>query len=166
MENSNGIKTWQWVVTAAVIIVLVIIGFMVFSNKGAEAPVTTPDQQTAQATNGSTNGIIMADQFPGNVAYASSVQMANTGWVVIQKNSGGKPGDVIGSAVAPIGINPVTIKLTQPMIDGMMYYATLYADNGDKKFDTNTDKPLTDASGNIIMKTFKASASAGAEIKG
>ncbi len=168
MENTtSGIKAWQWAVTAVVIIVLIVIGIMVFGNKGAEAPVVTPEETAiTDTTNTSANRIVMSDQYPGNVAYISSVQLANAGFVVIQKNTAGKPGEVIGSAYVAAGINPAKVTLSQPMIDGSMYYASIYRDNGDKKFDIATDEPVKDASGNIIMKTFKATISAGAEIKG
>ena len=165
-QNSNGIKAWQWIVTAVVIIVLIIIGIIVFSNKGSEIAVTPVPQQNTNSTANTSNGIVMADQYPGDVAYVSSVQLANAGFVVIQKNNAGTPGDVIGSTFVEAGISPAKVNLTQPMIDGSMYYAVLYSDNGDKKFDANTDKPLTDANGNIIMKIFKATASANNNVKG
>ncbi len=164
-QNTNGIKAWQWVVTAVVIVALIVIGVIVFSNKGVEAPVVTAPEQTVSTSNTS-NGLIMSDQYPGNVVYVSSVQLANPGWVIIQKSVGGKPEDVIGQTYLSAGIAPAKITLTQSTIDGYMYYAVLYSDNGDKKFDISTDKPITDKNGNIILKTFKATASAGAEIKG
>ncbi len=164
-QNANGIKAWQWVVTAVVIVALIIIGIIVFSNKGVETPTVTPEEQSP-VTNNNANGLIMSDQYPGNVVYVSSVQLANPGWVVIEKNVSGKPGDVIGQTYLSAGIAPAKVTLSQPTIDGSMYYAVLYSDNGDKKFNVSTDKPLTDTNGNIILKTFKATASAGAEVKG
>ncbi len=40
MEYEQGLKTWQWIVTAIVIIILIIIGIFVF---GKKAEVVTPD---------------------------------------------------------------------------------------------------------------------------
>ena len=99
--TESGIKTWQWVVTVIVIIVLIIIGVMVFGNKGSQAPATTAPVSTATSTSqsGSVNRIVMADQYPGNVAYISSVQLQNGGWVVIKNDNNGQPGDVIGMFV-------------------------------------------------------------------
>ena len=166
MENTNGIKPWQWIVTAIVVIVLIIIGIMVFGNKSSETPAPVTDKPAVTDTTTTGNRIVMSDQYPGDVAYVSSVQLANPGWVVIQKNVAGKPADIMGSAYAPSGISPVKVTLSKPMVDGALYFAVLYSDNGDKKFDAATDKPLTDSNGNIIMKTFKATISAGVEIKG
>ncbi|MEK7501552.1 MAG: hypothetical protein AAB629_01360 [Patescibacteria group bacterium] len=162
--EQSGVKTWQWIVTVIVIIVLIIIGIFVFGNKKAEAPVTgeettTPATQTA-------NNIIMSNQFPGNVVYISSVQAANTGWVAIQKDNAGQPGVVIGSANVIVGTNPVKVTLNQPTIDGGAYYAVMYSDDGDGEFDITKDSPLKDANGNVIMRPFRASATANAEIKG
>jgi hypothetical protein len=163
--TSNGIKTWQWVVTAIVIIALIVVGIMVFSKKGTVTtePVTeTPVPENTSAS----NRIVMTDQYPGNVVYASSVQLANPGFVVIQKDANGKPGAVIGSAYAKAGVTPVKVTLTQPMVDGGLYYASLYSDNGDMKFDAKTDTVITGVDSKAIMKPFRASASVNAEIKG
>jgi len=135
MENTNGIKPWQWVVTVIVIIVLIIIGIIVFSNKGTVAPITPEVQQPTQTT-GAVNQIIMSDQYPGNVVNISSVQLANPGFVVIQKDASGKPGAVIGWTYVGAGINPAKVTLTQPMVDGAMYYASLNSDsNSNMKYD-------------------------------
>lgn len=168
MQPDNGIKTWQWVVTVIVIIVLIVVGVMVFGNKGAQAPATGPEasQSAASPAGNAVNRIVMADQYPGNVAYASSVQLAQPGWVVIQVDNNGQPGAIIGEAYAPAGINPVKVTLSKPILDGGTYYAVLYSDNGDQKFDPNTDLPLKDANGSVVMAVFHGSASAGANLKG
>jgi hypothetical protein len=108
----------------------------------------------------------MSDQYPGNVVQLNSVQLANPGWVVIQANNAGQPGVILGETYFGSGINPGKITLSQAMIDGGTYYATLYSDNGDQKFNVSTDKPLIDANGNIILKVFHASASVSSQIKG
>lgn len=166
-ENQSGVKTWQWVVTVIVIIVLIVIGVMVVNNKPAQVPATsnTPADNTLSTAPGA-NGIVMSDQYPGNVVYLSSVQMDKAGWVEIHKDNNGQPGAIIGSAWAPAGISPVKVTLTEPLIDGSTYYAMLHSDNGDQKFNAATDLPIKDANGNIVMRVFHASASAGANIKG
>ena len=168
MQPQNGIKTWQWVVTAVVIILLIIIGIWVFGNKSS-TPVDTGLTNTDQNTNTSTtalNRIVMSDQYPGNVVYLNSVQFANPGWVVVQVDNAGTPGAILGETYFDSGINPGKITLSSSMVDGGTYYAVMYSDNGDKKFTSASDKPLTDANGNVIMKVFHASASVGSQIKG
>jgi len=167
MQPQSGIKTWQWVVTVIVIIVLIIIGVWVFGGKSSssttEIPVAVTDNSNVA---GAINRIVMSDQYPGNVVYLNSAQFANPGWVVINADNAGTPGAILGETYFTSGINPGKITLSSPMIDGGTYYAVMYSDNGDQKFDASVDKALTDSNGNIIMKVFHASASVGAQVKG
>lgn len=166
MESQSGIKTWQWVVTVIVIIVLIVIGVMVFGDKG-ETPVTTDDQTPVTTDDASAiNRIVMSDQYPGNVVYLSSVQVANPSWVVIQVDNAGVPGKVIGSTRFAPGINPGKVTLTQPMVDGGTYYAVIYSDIEGASFDITKNVPVKDAKGQVIMKVFKASTSVGVDFKG
>lgn len=164
--NQGGIKTWQWVVTAIVIIVLIIVGIMVFGNKSTPAPTDETGNGTTTTPAGAVNRIVMSDQYPGNVVYLSSVQLAQPGWVVIQTNNNGQPGSIIGSAHFASGINPGKVTLTAPTVEGGTYYAVLYTDDGSGSFNPNADKPLTDSRGNVIMQIFHASSSVGAGMKG
>lgn len=168
MEPSTGVKTWQWVVTVIVIIVLIVIGVLVFGSKGSQAPTASDNTSSTTASTGTTvNRVSMTDQYPGNVVYLNSVQLAQPGWVAIQADSNGQPGAVIGSAHFDAGLSPGSkITLTQPMVDGQMYYAVIYTDDGSGSFNTATDQPLKDANGNVIMNTFRATTAAGAGLKG
>ena len=155
-----------WVITAVVVIVLIIVGIFVFGGKKSatttEEPATSGD---ASSTPAAANRVVVSDQFPGNIVYLSSVQLANAGWVVIHKDNAGTPGAIIGSAWFEKGINPGKITLTESTKEGATYYAMIHSDNGDKKFDAAKDLPLKDANGNVIMKMFKATATA-TEVKG
>jgi hypothetical protein len=164
MEPQSGIRPWQWIVTIIVIIALIVVGIMVFRNKNTQD--TTPvddtnivvdtDTNTDDTPETDTNRIVINDQFPGNVVHISSVQLAKNGWVVIQKDSSGKPGEVIGSAYFEKGINPGKITLSKPTVDGGIYYAVLYVDDGDKKFDPAKDTQVKNSRGSVVMKVFKA----------
>lgn len=167
MEQSSGIKAWQWVVTIIVIIVLIIIGVMVFGDKSDDT-ATTDDTTTTtdDATINEVNRVVIGDQFPGNVVFLQSVQLANGGWVAIHKDNAGKPGAVIGSMYFDKGINTGKITLTQSTVDGGIYYAMLHTDDGDKVFSETKDEPLKDSKGAVIMRIFRASAEVTAGIKG
>ena len=168
METSSGIKTWQWAVTVIVIIALIVIGVMVFGGKTGESPVTTDENATDVTLdeNGAINRIVMSDQYPGNIVYLSSVQVATSSWVVVQGDNSGVPGKVLGSTHFDAGINPGKVTLSESMLDGNTYYAVIYTDNGDNKFDITKDVPLKDSKGQVIMKVFKASTTVGAGLKG
>lgn len=167
MEPNQGIRTWQWVVTVIVIIILIVLGYYLFKgNKGA----TTNNDNMASTTDMTSdvneiNRIVVSDQYPGNVVYVSSAQLANGGWVEIHKDDNGKPGAIIGSTYVEKGIAPVKVTLTEKTVDGQLYYAMLHSDDGDKKFDAAKDAPLKDSRGNIIMKPFRAT-TAVTEVKG
>jgi hypothetical protein len=160
MESTSGIKTWQWVVTVIVIIILVILGYKMFSGPSTPATENTENAETTDTTTtntnpATTNRIMIVDQAPGDKVYISSVQLANGGFVVIHKNDAGKLGAVIGSKYFEKGIYPGQITLSTPTTEGGIYYAVLYTDDGDKKFDIKKDAPLKDSAGNVIMKPFK-----------
>jgi hypothetical protein len=166
MEPNQGIRTWQWVVTVIVIIILIVLGYYLFKGNGAPADNTNGTATSTPISDANeVNRIVVADQYPGNVVYVSSAQLANGGWVEIHKDDNGKPGAIIGSIYAEKGIAPVKVTLTEKTTDGQLYYAMLHSDDGDKKFDAAKDLPLKDSRGNIIMKTFRAT-TAVTEIKG
>ncbi|MDP3962424.1 MAG: hypothetical protein Q8Q03_00950 [bacterium] len=169
MEPNEGIKAWQWVVTVIVIIILIVLGYYMFrgDNNTSDVPDTNLSATSTPAADANeVNRVVVADQYPGNIAYVSSVQLANPGFVVIHKDDNGKPGAVIGSAYFEKGINPGRINLTERTVDGGIYYAVLHADiNGNKVFDPATDLPLKDSKGNEIMKVFRATSNV-TEVKG
>lgn len=160
MEPSTGIKAWQWIVTAIVIIALIVIGIFVFGGKTDDTTTDTPTGTPTTSVTG-VNRIVMTDQYPGNIVNLSSVQFENGGWVVVHRDSTGTPGPVIGQMYFEKGVGPGKITVTPPMIEGGTYYAMLHTDDGDKKFDIAKDLPLKDAAGNVIMKIFRATVAAG-----
>lgn len=157
MEPNQGIKAWQWVVTVIVIIILIVLGYYLFKGNGTPVSSVSPTPTETPADINEVNRVVVSDQYPGNVVYISSAQLANGGFVVIHKDNAGKPGAVIGSAYAEKGIAPVKVTLTEKTVDGGTYYAALHADDGDKKFDAKKDLPLKNGSGDEIMKVFRAS---------
>jgi hypothetical protein len=160
-QSTSGVKAWQWIVGIIVVIIIVILGYYLMKSNGNSSNTAPVASTTAPAasTVASNNGIVIADQFPGNIVYVSSVQLAAPGFVVIKADNSGTPGAVIGSKAFPAGINPGQINLTKSMVDGGTYYAALYADTASTGvFNASVDQPITDANGNAIMKIFHASA--------
>ena len=159
--EQSGVRTWQWVVTVIVIVVLILLGYYMYSGKNS---VQTDD--TSLVNSKDLNRVVVTDQFPGNIVYLSSVQLANPGFVVIKKDNGGVPGDIMGSQYFDKGINPGKVTLKVGTVEDGVYYAVIYSDTDSNKiFDAAKDQPLKDASGNTIMKMFRASSSI-TEIKG
>ena len=164
MQPQNKVNPWTWIIVIVVIIILVILGFYLFSGSSSvPAPVGSDNaamQNAAQQqTSGEANRISVTDQFPGNIVYVSSVQLAAPGYVVIKNDNKGTPGSIIGTKAFPAGINPGQVSLTTSMVDGGTYYAELYSDAA-------ATKPILDSNGNAILATFHASANASSNIKG
>lgn len=159
--QNTGMKGWQWAVTIIVIVIIVILGYWLFTSSSS-APSQTGTSSTTPATTGTTasaeaNSVVVTDQYPGNVVYISSVRLAQPGFVVIQSNSNGTPGKVIGWEYFAAGINPGKVTLTSPTVDGGLYYASLYSDNaGNQTFSSTGDTLLKDSHGNSIVETFHA----------
>lgn len=167
MEPQSGIKTWQWVVTVIVIVILIVVGVMVFGKKGAPEPTANINQTPSSSQPPSSpNRIVMTDQYPGNVVFLNSVQLDKEGWVAIHKDNNGQPGDIIGSAHFDSGINTGRITVTQPIIDGAIYYAMVHSSDGNATFDATKDLPLKDSGGSVIMHVFHGSSSVSSELKG
>lgn len=156
MNEQNNPRGWQWGITVAIIIIiLVIIGYLVFKSPETE-PVPTDNTPTTPAQT-EANRLIVNDQFPGNQVYISTVQLAKSGFVVIQKSSAGVPGAVIGNKLFEAGTRSGNVILTESTVDQGVYYAVLYDDtNSDGKFDSKTDQPIKNSKGEVIMDMFKA----------
>jgi hypothetical protein len=132
----------------------------------SSAPINTEESnESSLVQNSNVNRIMISDQFPGNIVYVSSVQLAQPGFIVIHADNAGTPGAVIGYQYFEKGTYPGKITLTSSTIEGGIYYAMLHSDNGDKKLDAAKDLPLKDSSGNIIMKLFRAT-NVVSEVKG
>ena len=167
--EQNGVRTWQWLVTVIVIVALIALGYYMFKGD-KDITSTSKDEisdESALLASKETNRVVITDQFPGNIVYVSSVQLANPGFVVIHADDKGKPGAIVGYQYFDKGINPGKITLTKSTMEGGIYYAMLHSDDGDKKFDANKDFPIKDSAENtiIIMKIFRATATI-TEVKG
>ncbi len=127
--------------------------------KGGSTPTTsteTPTESPSESVSNEVNRVIVYDQYPGNIVYVSSAQLAQPGWLEIHKDNNGTPGAIIGSTYFDKGINPGKVTLTEKTVDGGTYYAMLHSDDGDKKFDPTKDLPLKDSKGDIVMRLFHA----------
>lgn len=153
--NNSGIRPWQWIVSILVIIALIVLGVFI-ATRDNESTDENQQPNRPQITQDS-NRLVVTDQFPGNLVYITTVQLAADGFVVIHKDKNGTPGDIIGSVYFPKGIGPTKVTLTEKTVDGGTYYAVLHTDsNGDKIFSASADATLKDAQGAVIWKSFKA----------
>ncbi|OGZ45863.1 MAG: hypothetical protein A3C84_03695 [Candidatus Ryanbacteria bacterium RIFCSPHIGHO2_02_FULL_48_12] len=124
-----------------------------FSNK------PTDSSRDASKTMGSVlvgdNAIAVDEQSAGDVV-VSMVTLAEPAWVVIHEDRNGAPGNILGAGWFPAGDNRnVSMTLLRKTEPGKVYYAMIHADAGaDKKFAKESDMPIKDPSGAVLMMKF------------
>ncbi len=161
--NKLAIPIGILVVVAAVIAALAWRASYV-PDRSASDVEPTPRQQTFQEMIlVGTDAIYVDDQPSGATeVLVGFAVMKDAGFVVIHADDDGVPGTPIGaSALLPAGGGEhVTVMLDGELEGGEIYYAVLYRDDGDGTFDAAEDRQVTDASDNVILMTFAASADA------
>lgn len=135
------------IIIAIIIVVLVII--FIGTNK-SDNP--TPNEVVEQAEEqGGASGqfaklasdaIVVMDQRPGDIVIASAVNLSKGGFIVVKKDKEGKAGDIIGVSefLTPGAHSNIDIGTTESLLDGLVYYAELFSDDGDGIFDPKNDK--------------------------
>jgi hypothetical protein len=100
------------------------------------------------------NSVTLSEQTAGNMVSLTKVALAQDGWVVIHEDANGELGRILGAAWFPKGVSEnVSVELLRNTISNTKYYAVLYSDNGDKKFDSKTDRPITE-NGKDVLEVF------------
>lgn len=157
MENNNGGK--KLVVIVVIIILLAAVLAIWFSLRpGATNNVVTPEQLSfsqAQKAN-ELAALDVPDQFPGVVVYVSRVDFPAGGFVVVRQNLNGQAGAVLGATFFDKDTRIGNVDLDEPTVDGQMYLAQGWTDDGDAIFSTTTDRIITTASGAVLELPFKA----------
>ena len=102
------------------------------------------------------NSILVNAQPAGVEVVVEKVILAKMAWVVVREDDGaGQPGKILGAQLFDAGVGVGRVELLRGTEAGKTYYALIYSDNGDRAFDPKLDSPLTDASGQSVMATFK-----------
>jgi uncharacterized membrane protein len=101
---------------------------------GTSAPTTdtNSDTDSSLVAGKDTNRVVVNDQFPGNIVYLSSVQLAKPGFVVIHKDNKGVPGDVIGQT---------TSSKDEPVDTFFKAKVLLIAEEGEREIETGEKIP-------------------------
>lgn len=144
---------WIWIV---VIIVILVIGFMVWGDKGL--PGTEGGSSALRVGD---NAVSVTDQKPGDEATVSLAVLGAPGYVVVHEKVGEEAGGTLGSStLLPKGESQgVKVPLAIPLEIGKTYIAMLHLDNGDGVFDAGSDAPAMWEEQPIMME-FGVSADA------
>ncbi len=154
-------NTAIWYTVGAIVIVF--LGYWLFFRTPAATVVPTENEiatTTSQVT--STPSVVeltVNDQFSTSTVTVDKVVTNAPAWVVIHEDRAGKPGNILGASWVPANKENLNIEISllRAAVEGQTYYAMIHADdgNGGSNFDLKTDLPMTDATGNPIMKAYK-----------
>ncbi len=115
----------------------------------SELATTTNDVVTLGA-----NGIAVGAQRAGKVVTLSEITLKNPAWVAIHDDVNGQPGKVLGAHLFDAGTRAGSIELLRSTVDGKSYLIVIHKSDGNATYSSQTDKPLTDDSGKILMTSF------------
>lgn len=126
------------------------------------------DKEIKNTTNNKTNVIVVdkkvsskssitvSDQPAGLRVVVDSVTLEGSGWIAIHEDNDGKLGNILGAQRFDAGTYKGLVDLLRNTVEGGVYYAVLYSDNGDNLFDHKKDAIVTDKSGKVVKSTFNA----------
>ncbi len=158
--NRSGISVTQWVITAIVVVALIVFGVYMLT-RGDSMPAGTPSSVTTTQLPQYKNVVTVTDQFPGNIVYVTTVELAKDGFVVVYDADPAKGGKVMGTSYVKAGVRPGQVNLTTKTLDGKTYFVALYVDsNANGVFDA-TDAPALGTTGSPVVQTFRATLAVG-----
>jgi len=158
--NRSGISVTQWVIMAIVVVALVVFGVYMLTRED-KMPAGSPSAVTTTQIPQYKNKVSLTDQFPGNIVYLTTVELAQDGFAVVYDGNPAQGGKVIGTTYIKAGVRPGQVNLTTKTIDGKLYYVALYVDsNGNGVFDA-TDAPALSSTGAPVVQTFRVTLTVG-----
>lgn len=165
----SGVPLSWWLVFIAV---AVLVAAIILSNPStpANAPESEADIEQPQARaplpksrreafetmlqNGDA-GVLVQDQSIDSQVRIEEVVLPQDGFVAIHADAGGVPGSVVGvSDVLRAGTQTVAITPDTTLMSSEVYYAVVYADDGDGVFQSPQDSPLTDTQNSVVSMSF------------
>jgi hypothetical protein len=100
------------------------------------------------------DAIFVKNQPAGFTVFVEKVTFEEGGWIVIHEGTASHIGNALGALRFYEGIHSGTVELLRSTERGNMYRAVLYRDNGDKKFDLDSDFPFLQDGNQPILTTF------------
>ena len=107
-------------------------------------PTTQPQDTADQPTTGD-GAIEVSNQGAGSLVVLSDVEYPeNAGWIVVRDYEDNTPGRILGAARFNVtdGLTPTSVNLLRATEPDTQYQVTFYSENGDRVFDTASDRPL------------------------
>ena len=118
-------------------------------------PLATSTSPAASASGGETSSsaaLSIADQAAGSEVTITSVAIPEgAAWVAVRDGN-----RTLGAKLFLAGTTSGSVELLRPTSAGTSYTVVLLKDNGDRKYDRQTDTVFTDATGKAVSVEFKA----------
>ncbi len=170
------INEWMYQSVIGVLVVIILLlawwivshpGLGVFPASGTSMSTTTSNvtspstvkgsssmsQSTSPTTEARGESVSIANQQASKEVAVSALTLSQPSWVTIRDSNG----RILGAAWVSTGTHSkVSVPLLRATMAGQKYQVQLYADNGDRKFDTHADILITGAGGAVAGTTFTA----------
>ncbi len=158
--NRTGASVTQWVITAVVVVALIVFGVYMLT-RGDKAPENTPSTVGTTQVPMYKNRITVTEQFPGNIVYFSTIELAQDGFVVVYDGNPAQGGKALGSSLIKAGIRPGQVNLSTKTVDGKTYFAALYIDSNNNGIFDSTDAQALNEAGSPVVQSFKVTIAVG-----
>ncbi len=170
------INEWMYQGVIGVLIIIILLltwwivshpGLGVFPTLGTSMSTTTNNVTAATTIKGSSSAaqsmsptteskgdsVSIANQPAGKSVAVAALTLSQPSWIAIRDSNG----RILGAAWFNTGKHAnVSVPLIRSTTAGQKYQVQLYADNGDRKFDTHADILITGAGGAVAGTTFTA----------
>lgn len=145
-------------IAASIAVLIAILAYFLMSPE-ARAPLRDGEEpdDTSSAMRMGEYAVYTPDQKPGNSVVVSLVALAREGFVVIHDSKDDMPGVVLGTSLllTAEGHQSITVPLIRTSVDGELFFARLYIDNGDGIFVPKDDRPAVDSFDSPITMPFR-----------
>ena len=157
----GGLFVWMWIATQKELLNKEnkTIGNVSEQNTTTKKPISedkTPikNLETSE-TQLRNDAIVVQNQKAGSSVVVDKAVFEEDGWIVIHEGTASHIGNALGAARFDKGeYNNIVVELLRATKEGMVYRAVLYRDNGDKKFNLDTDFPFLQDGNQPVLTTF------------
>jgi hypothetical protein len=118
-------------------------------------PKANPTVEEGKPTTslGST-GLSVSTQTAGRTVTIDSAKITTNSFIAIFESNSGKPGKFVGSSALLTPGDKQDLEIRAAVSKGKTYIASMYQDDGNKRFDANKDSLVLDSKGQALSRTF------------
>jgi hypothetical protein len=99
-------------------------------------------------------GLSVSTQTAGRSVTIDAAKIATDSFIAIFENTNGKLGKLVGSSALLTPGDKQDLEIRATISAGKTYIASIYKDDGNKRFDANKDSLVLDSKGQPLSRTF------------